>query len=52
MVPMALDTTIIDSTISDLATALPGVLSAGLGVAVLSFGIAFLWRRAKAIMGA
>lgn len=50
LVPFELDTSVITSTIGELSTAAGPIITAGLGVAVLFFGVPFLWRKAKALM--
>lgn len=51
MYPFAIDTSPITDAITDLGSAGGAVIAAGLVVAVALFGVPFLWKRAKKIVG-
>lgn len=48
---LEIDLAPVTTAISDVAGALPAVVTAALGVSVLVFGATFIWRKAKSIMG-
>lgn len=51
LIPAEVDFGPVTSAISEIAGALPAVITAALGVSILVFGASFVWRKAKSIMG-